>query len=127
MLRVVAQLLSETPRVVSWVIAAAVGDRVPDEGGDTLRDQVRHELKLFAERQATGVAALNQLLRAVSNTVLLLGDLHVEVVRVERLEQRHDVQEDGQSVLVEHDLFLRDNKLAEDEVLVSDLIDVLVA
>ena len=69
-----------------------------------------------------------QLRLALLNHTLSIVHLHVEVVQIERLEERHDIRENRLRVAIINDLLLSHDELGEEKVLVHlvRLVEVLL-
>ena len=115
---IIAKLLIDSFLTHGRIIHACIDHRVPNEGCHPLRKHIGHKLKLFAELETTLERLLCQLRFALFNHAFGVLNLHVKVVQIERLQQGHNIRENGLCVAIVHDLLLRDNEFREDEILV---------
>lgn len=116
---VVAKLLSYATHGHRSVIRAAVSNWVPNKSANALWDHIRHEVEFFTKSEATQEGTLKQLASTFWNAAFgQLGHLHVEVVWIERLNERKNVQEYCLSIWIEYDLLLSDQKFRINEIFV---------
>ena len=115
---IIAKLLVNAFLAHGGVVDAGINHRVPNESCHPLRKHIRHKLKLFAELKTTLERLLCQLRFALFDHTFGVLNLHVKVVQIKRLQQGHNIRENGLCVTIVNDLFLRDNEFGEDEILV---------
>ena len=92
-----------------WLSDGRQGDFLhckPDKESSLLRYDVRTDLEIPAEVKTSLERNLTQVVGGLLYHAFLRTEIQVEVVRIDRAQQRHHISKDGHRVVIVDDLLL---------------------